>query len=92
MLGLIVWIIVGAIAGWLASIVMKTNHSQGLLMDIIVGIIGGFIGGWVLDLLGAGTAAAGSSGVSGLNLVSILTAFIGAVILLAIVRFVRRAS
>lgn len=88
--GLIVWIIVGAIAGWLASIVMKTNRSQGLLTDIIVGIIGGFIGGWVLDLLGVGSSTASSSGVSGLNLVSILTAFIGAVILLAIVRVLRR--
>ena len=45
------WIIVGAIAGWLASIVMKTNASQGLLMDIIVGIVGGLIGGFVLDVL-----------------------------------------
>lgn len=89
--GLIVWIIVGAIAGWLASIVMKTNASQGLLTDIIVGIIGGFIGGLVLNLLGVNTAA-GASGVSGFNIASILTAFIGAVILLAIVRLIRRAS
>jgi uncharacterized membrane protein YeaQ/YmgE (transglycosylase-associated protein family) len=87
--GLLVWIIVGAIAGWLASIVMKTNRSQGLLTDIIVGIIGGFIGGLVLNLLNVNTAA-GSSGVSGFNLASILTAFIGAVILLGILRVVRR--
>ena len=83
---LIVWVIVGAVAGWLASIVMKTNQSQGLLADIVVGIIGGLIGGWVLTALGIG------GGVSGLNLASLLTAFIGAVILLAILRLVRRGA
>lgn len=82
---LLVWIIVGAIAGWLASIVMKTNHSQGLLQDIIVGIVGGLIGGFVLNALQIGGA------VTGINLASILTAFIGAVILLAILRMIRRA-
>lgn len=80
---IIVWIIVGAIAGWLASLVMRTNRSQGLLEDIIVGIVGGFIGGLVLDLLNIG------GDVTGLNLGSILTAFFGAVILLAILRAVR---
>jgi uncharacterized membrane protein YeaQ/YmgE (transglycosylase-associated protein family) len=84
-INIIVWIIVGALAGWLASIVMKTNQEQGLIADIIVGIIGAFIGGFVLNLLGIGGA------VTGLNIASILTAFIGAVILLAILRMVRRA-
>ena len=83
---LIVWVIVGAVAGWLASIVMKTNQSQGLLADIVVGIIGGLIGGWLLTALGVGGA------VTGLNLGSLLTAFIGAVILLAILRLVRRGA
>jgi uncharacterized membrane protein YeaQ/YmgE (transglycosylase-associated protein family) len=82
---IIAWIIVGGVAGWLASMVMKTNASQGLLTDIIVGIVGGFIGGFVLNALGVGGA------VTGLNLVSILVAFIGAVILLGILRLVRRA-
>ena len=82
---ILVWIIVGAIAGWLASIVMKTNAQQGLLLDIIVGIIGGFIGGIVLNALGVGGA------VTGLNIASVLTAFIGAIILLALLRMVRRA-
>jgi uncharacterized membrane protein YeaQ/YmgE (transglycosylase-associated protein family) len=84
-INIIVWIIVGAIAGWLASIVMKTNAEQGLIMDIIVGIVGAFIGGFVLSLLGVG------AGVTGLNIGSILTAFIGAVILLGILRALRRA-
>ena len=82
---LIVWVIVGGIAGWLASIVMKTNRSQGLLMDIIVGIVGGLIGGWLLTAIGVGGA------VTGLNLASLLTALVGAVILLALLRVVRRA-
>lgn len=86
MIDLLVWIIVGAIAGWLASLVMRTNTSQGLLGDIIVGIIGALIGGFLLDALGVG------GGVSGLNLASILTAFIGAVVLLAILRAVRGTS
>jgi uncharacterized membrane protein YeaQ/YmgE (transglycosylase-associated protein family) len=84
---LIVWIIVGAIAGWLASIVMKTNASQGLLTDIIVGIVGGLIGGFVLRALDVS-----SQGVTGINITSIIVAFIGAVILLAILRVVRRAT
>ena len=84
---IIIWIIVGAIAGWLASIVMKTNRSQGLLEDIIVGVIGAFIGGFVLSLLpGVSPAPAGE-----LSIGSILTAFVGAVILLAIMRALRRA-
>src|SRR5690606_31032633 len=84
-INILVWIIVGAIAGWLASIVMKTNASQGLMTDIIVGIVGGLIGGFVLNLIGVGGA------VTGLNLGSILVAFIGAIILLALLRMLRRA-
>ncbi|HUN06097.1 MAG TPA: GlsB/YeaQ/YmgE family stress response membrane protein [Aggregatilineales bacterium] len=85
-INIIVWIIVGAVAGWLASIVMKTNASQGFLADMIVGIVGGLIGGFVLNALGIGGA------VTGLNIGSILVAFIGAVILLALLRLVRRAA
>jgi uncharacterized membrane protein YeaQ/YmgE (transglycosylase-associated protein family) len=80
----LVWIIIGGIAGWLASIVMKTNRSQGLLMDIVVGIVGGLAGGWLLTAIGVGGA------VTGLNLGSLLTAFIGAVVLLALLRVLRR--
>lgn len=83
-MGLISWIILGAIAGWLASTVMKSNPSGSLVTNIIVGIIGGFVGGWVLDLIGVG------GGVSGLNIASILTAFIGAVVLLAVLRLVQK--
>jgi uncharacterized membrane protein YeaQ/YmgE (transglycosylase-associated protein family) len=80
---ILVWIIVGAIAGWLASVVMGTRGSQSLLEDIIVGVVGGVIGGFVLDALDIGGA------VTGLNIGSIVVAFIGAVILLLILRAVR---
>ncbi len=66
LINVFVWVIVGAIAGWLASIAMKTNAQQGLLADIIVGIVGGLIGGFLLNLVGVGGA------VTGLNIGSIL--------------------
>lgn len=87
-MGIIAWLVVGGLAGWLASLVMKTNSQQGLIMDIIVGIIGAFIGGFIFtQVLNTGAA------VTGINLTSILVAFIGAVVLLAILRAVsgRRA-
>lgn len=80
---IIAWIVVGAIAGWLASIVMKTNASQGLLTDIIVGIIGGFLGGWVASLLGLGS-------ITGFNLGSFAIALGGSCLLLWITGMFRR--
>jgi len=78
-MGWLAWIVIGAIAGWLASIVMKTNRSQGLLMDIIVGIVGALIGGFVFNSLG-------TAGVTGFNIWSLFVAFIGAVVLLGVIR------
>ncbi len=78
-MGWLAWLIVGAIAGWLASMVMKTNRQQGLLMDILVGIIGAFIGGFLFNQFG-------TSGVTGFNVWSIFVAFTGAVVLLALIR------
>jgi uncharacterized membrane protein YeaQ/YmgE (transglycosylase-associated protein family) len=80
---ILLWIVLGAIAGWLASVVMRTRKEQGLLMDIVIGIVGAILGGWIFGLFGA-------QGVTGLNLPSILVAFVGAVVLLAILRAVRR--
>lgn len=78
----ILWIIIGALAGWIASMIMKTNAQQGLLLDIIVGIIGAFIGGYVVSFFGVDPDA---------NLIiSLITAIVGAVILLAIIKAVRR--
>jgi uncharacterized membrane protein YeaQ/YmgE (transglycosylase-associated protein family) len=76
-MGWLAWLIVGAIAGWLASMVMRSG--QGLLMDIVVGILGAFIGGFLAN-------AAGVTGVTGFNIWSILVAFVGAVVLLAVIR------
>lgn len=75
--GIVAWLVVGAIAGWLAGQVMS-GGGYGLIGDIVVGIIGGFIGGFVLSMLGL----AGTAGFIG----SIVVAFIGAVILIAIMR------
>jgi uncharacterized membrane protein YeaQ/YmgE (transglycosylase-associated protein family) len=75
----ILWIIFGAVAGWLASIIMKTDRQQGLLMDIILGIVGAFIGGFVMNMFG-------SAGVTGFNLYSLIVAIIGAVIVIWIGR------
>ncbi len=82
-MGILLWILFGAIVGWIASMVMKTEG--GLLADIFVGIIGAVIGGFIMRMLGQG-------GVGGFNLYSLLVAILGACILIAIVRSVRRTS
>ncbi|MGZ3639943.1 MAG: GlsB/YeaQ/YmgE family stress response membrane protein [Ktedonobacterales bacterium] len=79
-MGIISWIIVGGIAGWLASLVVR-GTGLGLIGDIIVGIVGGLIGGFLLSLL-----LPGSFSVTGFNIGSIIVAFIGAVVLLLLVR------
>jgi uncharacterized membrane protein YeaQ/YmgE (transglycosylase-associated protein family) len=79
----IVWIIFGAIAGWIASIVMGRNAQMGALANIVVGIVGAIIGGWIMSAFGGG-------GVSGFNLPSLIVAILGAVVLLFVVGFVRR--
>ncbi len=84
MMSIIVWIIVGALAGWIASMIMKTDASMGALANIVVGIIGAFIGGWVVGLFGVNVAD------GQLNIPSVLTAILGACILLAILKAVRR--
>ncbi len=81
-MGIILWIIFGAIAGWIASMIMKTDAQQGAVGNIIVGVVGALIGGFIMN-------AFGQSGVSGFNLYSLLVAIGGAVLLLAIVRAFR---
>ena len=80
-MNLLTWLIVGLVAGVLASIVMG-GTGYGLVGDIIIGIIGAFVGGWILRTLGAGVPAHGLPGV-------IIVAFIGAVVLLFILRVIR---
>ncbi len=88
MLNWILIIIVGGILGWLASIVMKTDGQQGILLNIVVGIVGAILGGLVLaPLLGGGSITQGDFSLS-----SLLISLLGAIILLAIVNLVRRGS
>ena len=84
-MGLIIWLIVGGIVGWLASMIMKTDGQQGILLNVVVGIVGAFLGGWLISpLVGMGTIN------SGISIGSIVVSLIGAVILLAIVNLFRR--
>lgn len=81
-MGIILWVIFGALVGWVASMIMKTNAEQGAILNIIVGIIGAVIGGWIMSMFG-------ESGVGGFNVYSFLVALLGACALIAIVRAVR---
>jgi uncharacterized membrane protein YeaQ/YmgE (transglycosylase-associated protein family) len=83
MIGIIVWLIIGGIIGWLASIVMRTNAQQGMLLNIIVGIVGAFIGGMLIT---------GGSINQDINVTSFLVSLLGAIVLLAIVNLFRRGS
>lgn len=80
-MGWLAWLVIGAISGWLASIVMKTNRRQGLLMDIVVGILGALLGGFLFNQFG-------EVGVTGFNIWSVFVAFTGAVVLLVLIRLV----
>jgi uncharacterized membrane protein YeaQ/YmgE (transglycosylase-associated protein family) len=81
-MGLIVWIVVGLIAGWAAGKIMK-GSGYGVLGDIVLGVLGGIFGGWILGVLGL---------YSGGGLIpSILTAIVGAVVLVALVRMIKKA-
>src|SRR3569832_2654330 len=81
----IIWLIVGGIVGWIASLVMRTDAQQGILLNVIVGIVGAFIGGWLISpLVGTGTIN------DGFSVGSFVVSLIGAIILLAIVNLFRR--
>jgi len=84
MINFLVWIVVGAIAGWLAGRVMKSRQS--LIVNIVLGIVGSFVGGFVLTLI-PGTQPVES----GFSVGHILTAMVGAIIIIALVRIIRRA-
>lgn len=82
-LGLIGWIIIGGLAGWIASKIKKTDADQGVFMNIVVGVVGGLLGGWILNLFGIGVSQGGL-------FFSFFTCLIGAVLLLTIVQAVRK--
>jgi uncharacterized membrane protein YeaQ/YmgE (transglycosylase-associated protein family) len=88
MINLIVWLIVGGIIGWLASMMMRTDAQQGLFLNVIVGIVGAALAGWFISpLIGTPSINDGSFSIG-----SLLVSLVGAVILLAIVNLVRRGS
>lgn len=83
----IIWIVMGGVIGWLASMIMRTDAQQGTVLNIVVGIVGALLGGWLVSpLVGSATINQGDFSIAGIG-VSLL----GAVMLLAIVRLFRRA-
>lgn len=81
-MGILAWVFLGGLAGWIASMVIKTNANQGMVGNIIIGIIGAFIGGFVFNFFGG-------AGITGFNLYSLLVAIVGAVVLLYLARLFR---
>jgi uncharacterized membrane protein YeaQ/YmgE (transglycosylase-associated protein family) len=86
-MGIIVWLIVGGVVGWLASIVMRTDGQQGILLNVVVGIVGALLAGFVISpLLGIATIN------QGLSVGTFLVSLLGAIVLLAIVNLFRRGA
>ena len=83
-MGIILWIVFGALVGWISSLIMKTDSQQGAILNVVIGVIGAVIGGWLMNTFG-------ESGVTGFNLYSFLVALLGAVVLIALMKFVQRA-
>ena len=82
----IAWLVIGGLIGWVASMIMKTDAQQGILLNIVVGIVGAFLGGWLISpLVGVGTINQDN-----FSLPAMLVSLAGAVVLLAIVKLVRR--
>ena len=87
-MNIIVWLVVGGLIGWLASVFMGTDARQGIILNVAVGIVGAVLGGWLLGgLVGAGSINQGDFSLPGL-----LVSFLGAVILLFLVRLVRSSA
>ena len=85
----IIFIIVGGIVGWLASLIMNTDRSQGLILNVVVGVVGALLAGWLLSpALGIAPISSGNA----LSIPSILISLLGAVVLLAIINLIRRGS
>ncbi len=88
MINFIVWLVIGGLIGWVASMLMRTDGQQGVILNVVVGIIGAFLGGWLISpMVGVGTINQGNFSIGALAV-----SLVGAVILLAIVNLVRRGS
>ena len=84
----LIWLIIGGVIGWLASMLMKTNDQQGLFLNIVVGIVGAMLGGWLISpMVGVDTINQNN-----FSLASMLVSFVGAAILLAVVNLMRRRA
>lgn len=83
-MGILSWIIVGALAGWIGSKVMNTNQSMGFIANVIVGIVGASIGGFVMNNF------FGKAGAYGLNIYSVLVALLGSIIFLALLKIISK--
>lgn len=82
-MNILIWILFGAIVGWIASLIMSTDQEQGMVMNILVGIGGALVGGYLARLLGLGS-------VDGFDITSLLIAIVGAVVILAVLKAVRK--
>lgn len=80
-MGIISWLVLGGLSGWIASIIMKKNASMGILANIVVGVVGALIGGFIASLFGLGS-------VTGLNIFSVLISIAGACLFLWLVRLI----
>jgi uncharacterized membrane protein YeaQ/YmgE (transglycosylase-associated protein family) len=88
MINLIIWLVVGGVIGWVASLIMKTDAQQGMLLNVVVGIVGAMLGGWLLaPLFGTSTINQDNFSLPGL-----MVSLLGAIILLAIVNLLRGSS
>ena len=87
-MNLIIWLVVGGVIGWVASLMMRTDGQQGIFLNVIVGVVGAILAGWFISpLVGVGTINQDN-----FSLASLLVSLVGAVILLAIVNLIRRGS
>ncbi len=86
-ISIIIWLVMGGLVGWVASMIMGTNAQQGIILNVVVGIVGALIGGWLIGpLLGAGSIN------EGITIMSFIVSLLGAVILLAIVGLFQRGT
>lgn len=87
-MGFIIWILVGALVGWIASLVMKTDAQQGAILNIVIGIVGAFVGGYLISpLVGISTINQDA-----LSIPSILVSILGAIIVIAVWNLIRRGK
>ena len=87
-MNIIIWLVIGGVIGWIASLIMKTDGQQGLFLNVIVGIVGAMVGGWLISpMLGIGTINQDN-----FSLPAMAVSLVGALILLALVNLLRRGS